>query len=145
MQDFRLSEPIIVTNEGGVRFVAKVRSHEIVTDQPVAGGGADSAPTPLELMAAALGSCVALYIQQFCAVRELPYEGLKIETRYEREGNPSRIAKFFVRATLPPDLPAEYTTMLRRVARTCPAHTTLTLGAGVTVDVVSTAPELVEA
>jgi putative redox protein len=145
MQEVRLSPPIVVTHESGVRFVARAGSHEIATDQPVSKGGAGSAPTPLELMAAALGSCVALYIQQFCAVRDLPYDGLRVEARFQQESTPSRIGKFFVRVDLSSALPSEYATMIRRVARTCPVHSTLTLGAGVTVDIVSHFPALVEA
>lgn len=145
MQDLTQSPPIVVSHEGGLRFVAKIRSLEVATDQPASAGGADSAPTPLELMAAALGSCIAFYVQQFCAVRDLPYEGLSVETRYQSERSPSRIGKFFVRVILPPDLPPDYTAMIRRVARTCPVHSTLTNAAGITVDIVGAVPVLVEA
>jgi uncharacterized OsmC-like protein len=140
-----LSAPITVTHEDGVRFVARARTHEIPTDQKLSAGGEDSAPTPLELIAAGLGTCIALYVHQFCHVRELPCEGLMVEVRHQIETSPWRIGKFLVRLTLPADLPPEYRTMISRVVRTCPAHNTLVHGAGVTVDIISPIPELVEA
>jgi len=137
MEEYEPLKPIFVTHQEGLRFVAQVRSHQIATDQASHSGGVDSAPTPLELLGAALGSCIALYVHQFCEVRELPYEGMSVEVRQRNEANPSRVGKFFVRLTIPADFPPEYASMLARVVRACPVHTTLAHGAGVTLDIVS--------
>ena len=56
------STPTVVTHVSGVKFAIQIRSHEILVDQTLKGGGTDSAPTPLELLGAALGSCVAYYL-----------------------------------------------------------------------------------
>jgi len=61
--------PMVITHEGGVKFAAQIRGHKLIVDQPVGGGGEDSAPMPLELLGAGLGTCVALYVQQFCHAR----------------------------------------------------------------------------
>ena len=55
-------------------------------------------------------------------------------------GNPNRIGTFVVRVLLAHELPEEYAAMLERVARSCPAHGTLTHGAEVEVGIL--APEL---
>jgi putative redox protein len=125
--------PIVVTHSGGVKFTAAVRSHRILVDQPVRGGGEDAGPSPLELLGASLGTCVALYVQQFCHARSLSYEGLRVEVAQEGASAPSRIAKFTVRVMLAHELPPHYMTMLERTAQSCPAHNTLTLGAAVEV------------
>jgi len=125
--------PIVVTHEGGVRFAAQIRSHRIVVDQTVRGGGADSAPAPIELLGASLGTCVAYYVQQFCHSRGLPYDGLRVEVEQHGAQNPARIGRFVVRAILAAEIPAHYAAMLERVARSCPAHNTLSHGADVTV------------
>lgn len=130
-------KPITVVHKDGLRFVAKVRGHRIETDQAQHVGGADSGPTPLELLGAALGSCIALYVHQFCSVRDLPCDGLQVEVRQRNEAHPARIGKFFVRLIMPEELPAHYVVMLARVVRTCPAHNTLVHGAGITVDIVN--------
>ena len=38
-----------------------VRGHELATDQPVADGGDDTAPTPTEMFVGALAACVGYY------------------------------------------------------------------------------------
>jgi len=121
-------EPIVITHVGGMRFAAQVRSHTIVTDQPERGGGEDSAPTPVELLGASLGSCIAFYVQQFCHARGFQYEGLQVEVEQRSEKNPARIAEFVVRVVMPTDIPGHYVEMLERVVRSCPVHNTITDG-----------------
>ena len=125
--------PIVVTHEGGLTFAAQVGSHRIVTDQPIRSGGDDRGPSPVELLGASLGSCIALYVQQFCQVRGLPYEGLRVEVEQSGAANPNRVGRFVARVILAYELPEQYTAMLERVAQSCPAHNTLTLGADVSV------------
>ena len=123
--------PMVVTHQGGMRFGVGIRGHQVITDQPLGAGGEDLGPTPLELLGASLGSCVALYVQQFCHTRGLRYEGMRVEVRPRTV--PGRIERFAVRVVLPVPLPPHYAQMLERVARSCPAHNTLTHGAAVDV------------
>ena len=125
--------PMVVTHEGGVKFAAQIRGHRVMVDQPAGGGGEDSAPMPLELLGASLGTCVALYVQQFCHARGLPYEGMRVEVHtLAAQG---RIGRFDVRVVLPEPLPPQYAMLLERVAKSCPAHNTLVHGADVSVDI----------
>jgi uncharacterized OsmC-like protein len=126
-------KPMVITHEGGLKFAADIRGHRLVVDQPVPAGGEDSAPMPLELLGASLGTCVALYVQQFCQARSLPYEGMRVEV--EPHGAHGRIERFDVRVVLPHALPPRYSELLERVARSCPAHNTLVTGAEVDVQI----------
>ena len=128
-----IDSPIIVTHEGGVRFAAQVRSHRVIVDQPARAGGGDAGPMPLELLGTALGTCIAYYVQQFLLVRGLPYEGLRVAVEQHKAAHPSRIATFVARVVLPSALPAAYAELVERVARSCPAHGTLTNAAQVLV------------
>jgi putative redox protein len=123
--------PMVITHEGGVKFAAQIRDHRVMVDQPQGGGGEDSAPMPLELLGASLGTCVALYVQQFCHARGLPYEGMRVEV--EPRGAQGRIGRFDVRVVMPEPLPPQYAQLLERVAQSCPAHNTLAHGAEVAV------------
>lgn len=125
-------QPMVITHEGGLRFAAQIRSHRLIVDQP-AGVGDDSGPMPLELIGASLGTCVALYVQQFCEARGLPYKGMRVELDTVGAQNPGRIAQFLVRVHLPVALPPQYAELIERVARSCPAHNTLVHGAEVAV------------
>ena len=93
--------PIVVTHEGGVTFAAQIRGHRILVDQSVRGGGNDSAPSPIELLGASLGTCVALYVHQFCMARGLPTAGLHVEVSQHAAVNPNRIGKFTVHVVVP--------------------------------------------
>ena len=119
-------QPIVVTHEGGVRFAAQVRSHRVIVDQPERSGGVDSGPMPLELLGAALGTCIAYYVQQFMHARGLSYDGLRVEIEQHKATGPSRIGAFVARVVIPTAVPPAYIELLQRVARSCPAHGTLT-------------------
>ncbi len=127
--------PMIVTHEGGLKFAADIRGHKVIVDQPRGAGGADAGPMPLELLGASLGTCVALYVQQYCHTRGLPYAGMRVEIDTEGARNPGRIARFIVRVVLPSALPAEHMQLLDRVARSCPAHNTLVHGAEMDLEI----------
>ena len=128
-------QPIVVTHEGGMRFAAQVRSHRVIVDQPERAGGDDAGPMPLELLGTALGTCIAFYVQQFLHARDLPFAGMRVEVEQYKATDPSRVGEFVVRIVLPAQLPAPYGEMLERVARSCPAHGTLTHAAHVKVTI----------
>ena len=125
--------PIVVTHERGLSFAAQIRQHRIVTDQSERAGGEDSAPSPTELISAALASCVALYVYQFCVSRGLLHDGMRIEVLPLNATSPNRIAQLDVRVHLPQELSPHVREMLERVVRSCPVHNTLAHGAAVSV------------
>lgn len=131
--------PIVVTHRDGLRFSAQIRSHELIVDQSEKGGGRDAGPSPIELLGASLGSCVALYVHKFLLTRGLPTESLRVEVVQHSAQNPNRIASFEVRVHLD-DIAAVYRPMLEAVARVCPAHNTLAHGAEVRVAIDVLAP-----
>ena len=125
--------PIVVTYEGGMSFAAQIRSHRVLVDQPESSGGGDAGPMPLELFGAALGTCIAHYLRQYMHARGLPYEHLRVEVEQHKAMKPYRLAAFKVRVVVPVPLPQATVEVLERVARSCPAHGTLTHAADVVV------------
>jgi putative redox protein len=115
----------VITAEGGLRFSAEIRGHRVPTDQLPWAGGEDTAVTPLELLGASLGTCIALYAHQFCTARGIDATGLGITVGYETAKAPKRIARFDVQVSLPPDFPGEYRQAMERAIKTCPVHNTL--------------------
>ncbi len=118
--------PVTVTWDGGVRFTADIRGHKVTVDQPRQAGGEDSAPAPLELVPASLGTCVAYFVQQFLAARGLDSEGLTVSVSATGAANPHRLGRFDVAVRVPGGLPAKYQEAVRRAAETCTVHHTLT-------------------
>lgn len=131
--------PMVITHEGGMKFAAQVRSHRVLVDQPERAGGEDAGPMPIELLGVSLGTCIALYVQQFCQARALPYAGMRVEVEQRGAQSPNRIGEFVVRIVLPEELPPHYAEMLERVARSCPAHNTLDVGASVVTEITTAA------
>lgn len=127
--------PTVVTNVTGMRFGARLRSHTVFTDQSLPGGGTDSAPSPVELLGAALGSCIAFYVREFCLARRLEVEGMRVEVQQRNGKNPARVAEFHVLIVLATELPSQYAAVLDRVVRGCPVYNTLACGATIDVDV----------
>jgi putative redox protein len=138
------SIPIVVTHDSGVRFAIRIRSHELIVDQTLAGGGADSGPTPIELLGASLGSCIAYYVHHFFHTRGLPADAIRVEVTQAGESNPNRVGSFRAKVFLPAEIPSRYLTLLKRVIDACPAHNTLLLGAKIHVGFETPAPALAE-
>ena len=117
--------PIVVTWDGGARFTAEIRGHKLVVDQPAKGGGEDSAPMPLELLPASLGTCIALYVQRFLETRSLDASGLEVSVGTLGAPNPNRIARFNVEVKIPGGVPEKYRDAVKRAAEGCTVHHTL--------------------
>ena len=128
-------QPIVVSWEGGARFTADIRGHKVTVDQPEKGGGEDSAPMPVELLPASLGTCVALYVHRFLATRELDSTGLTVEVTAVGAPNPNRIGKFGIAVKIPGGVPEKYRDAVRRAAEGCTVHHTLTHTPEIVVDV----------
>jgi len=127
--------PIVIRHEEGGRFDVQIRSHHLSVDQTTRGGGDDTAPEPIELLGASLGSCIAYYVCQFCRARSLPCDDVVVTVHQRMAEAPRRIATFVVDVSLPTAIPEHYLEAVERVVRSCPAHNTLALGAQIDVSV----------
>lgn len=128
-------KPITVTWDGGVRFTADIRGHKVAVDQPRQAGGEDSAPMPLELLPAALGTCVAFFVQQFLTTRGLDATGMEVQVFSAGASNPHRIGLLEVTVAVPKGIPEQYREAVRRVAESCTVHHTLTHKPDISVEI----------
>jgi putative redox protein len=117
---------VVATAAGGAAHAVEVRGHRLLTDQPQRSGGSDAAPTPLELMGAALSGCVSLYVQRCLTERGLTAEGVAVEVRPIWRDEPGRVGRYDVILHLPPEIPSALHDEIRRAATACPVHNTLT-------------------
>jgi putative redox protein len=128
--------PIVVTHQAGARFSAQVGAHEIILDQPSSGGGQDAGPSPLDLLGASLGGCIALYVQRSLASRGVALDaGFRVEVTQYTVRNPYRVGRFEVRVLLPDDIVNRYQSLLQGVARACPAYHTLARTADIVIEI----------
>ena len=108
-----------VTFPGGARVDAQLGSHIIRTDQPVRGGGDDSAPAPFSLFLASIGTCAGIYVLGFCEKRGLPTDGIEIVQRMVPDMRTGMIGRIELDIKVPPAFPEKYHEALIRAASQC--------------------------
>jgi putative redox protein len=110
--------------ESQYRHVIKIRTHDVAADEPVETGGADSAPSPQELLAASLASCTAVTMEMYAQRKGWDIGGVEVECEYTpaERGCPTR---FVLALRLPERLSEEQVERLRVIAAKCPVHRTL--------------------
>ncbi|MFF4548566.1 OsmC family protein [Streptomyces sp. NPDC001435] len=107
-------------------YTVDVRGHRLRVDQPPEAGGTDTAPTPTELFAASLATCVAFYAGRYLHRHGLPRAGLRVRTEFTMATDrPARVASLQVVVVPPPELPEERRAALLAVASHCTVHNTL--------------------
>jgi len=116
---------LTVKHEGGVASTIHVRGHQVVVDVPPQMGGEDRGPTPVDLLAGSLGSCVAVYVARYCREVKLPHEGFEVEVEYVHDMETSCVPALKVRIRMPADFPEARRAALMKVAEHCTVHNTL--------------------
>lgn len=109
---------LIITLPGKRRVDAAFGPHVVHTDQPLDNGGDDSAPSPFQLFLASIGTCAGIFVQGFCAKRNLDPSGIRIVERpsYDEQGTLKDVS---LSVELPADFPEKYRDALLRVVEQC--------------------------
>jgi ribosomal protein S12 methylthiotransferase accessory factor len=110
---------IEVTFEGNKKVNANINGHIVKTDQPIAGGGEGTAPTPFDLFLASIATCAGIYIKGFCDQRGLPSENIKITQDVEFSKETNLVSKINIEIKVPADFPEKYVDSLVSVANLC--------------------------
>jgi len=98
---------------------AETNGFTIVTDVPSEPGGSVSAPSPVDLLLASLGTCTSYYVLHFCEQRELSLDGVSLGLDVERNSESKRIAKINITIELPPTFPDRYLDPIVKAASQC--------------------------
>ena len=126
---------ITVTRKRGLAFSVRVRGHEVTLDMPEKDGGSGSGPSPVELMAGALGACVAMMLQGYCDRHEYTDGDVGVSLTLEMADKPKRIGGIIVDVELPEGIPEDKRDAIRRMAERCPVHETLSNPPRVDLDI----------
>jgi len=112
--------------DGTLRHEINVNArHTITTDEPERLGGTDTAPTPHELLAATLASCVSTMIMLYGRHRDWDLRDVSVDVDYDADTTPRKVD---ITVHLPDGLTADQTRRLERVANTCPVRRALETG-----------------
>jgi putative redox protein len=98
--------------------------HTVTVDEPVRVGGDDAGPSPQELLAASLASCVAITIEMYAQRKGWELGEVVVDCNYEpaQRGSPTR---FELVVKLPKELDEQARERLMQIAAKCPVHRTL--------------------
>jgi ribosomal protein S12 methylthiotransferase accessory factor len=110
---------IKVTFPGGLAVAAQVDEFKILTDQPVADGGAGQAPSPYDFFLSSIGTCAGYYALQFCRQRELGTEGLQLSLDIERDPETRQLLKIMIDIQLPDGFPEKYQRAIIKATEQC--------------------------
>ena len=104
---------------GGKRVDAEFGRYRIRTDQPVASGGEDSAPSPFDIFLASIGACAGYFVQNYCQSRGLPTEGIEIVQTMEWHPEQHLVSAVHLEIRVPPSFPAHYRESLVSAVNLC--------------------------
>lgn len=116
---------MLIDFPGGARVDAHFNGFTVRTDQPVMGGGDDSAPAPFDYFLSSLGTCAGIYISGFCRSRGIPTDNIRILQKHEVDPTTHMVRKVTFDIQLPPDFPERYIPAVMRAAEMCKVKKTL--------------------
>tara|TARA_R110002049_G_scaffold274200_3_gene452151 strand:- start:733 stop:1275 length:543 start_codon:yes stop_codon:yes gene_type:complete len=67
--------------KGDVLCSNQIGKHNVMVDEPAAFGGGDTAPSPADLILAALGSCQEIMYSALASSMDIPLESVRIELK----------------------------------------------------------------
>ncbi len=108
-----------ITFPGGARVDASFGPHVVQTDQPPAGGGEGSAPTPFAVFLSSLGTCAGIYVLGFLRQRGLSSDGVRLLQHVRRDPTTGMTDRVQIEIVLPADFPEKYREAVVRAADQC--------------------------
>lgn len=99
----------------------ELRDHRLTVDEPLEAGGHDRGPTPQELLAASLASCVAMTLEMYAERKGWALGRIAVSAEFDspERGSP---AHFKLELRLPRSCSAEQRERLQVIAGRCPVH-----------------------
>src|SRR5579859_5802599 len=124
----------VVRSERGYRTEIHIRNHLVVADELIQDGGADSGPTPMEILLGTAGACIAVTTRAYAQRHNWPLAGISVQLELERfkpedypdyNGDAPYVTEIRERINFEGPLTDDQKKRLLAVSSHCPVHVTL--------------------
>lgn len=126
----------VVVLERDKKFTREIltQDHRLISDEPIALGGADLGLNPYELLLAALGSCTSMTLRMYANHKQLDLQDIQVKLHHSRihaedcdgcEKREPLLDRITRRIQLTGNLTDQQRTRLLEIANQCPVHKTL--------------------
>jgi putative redox protein len=122
------------TGKKGFQTEITANEHRLTADEPIPEGGADTGPTPYELLVAALGACTSMTIRMYADRKQWPVDAVVVRLQHEKihardcrgcETREGKIDHIDREIQIEGPLSEEQRQRLLEIANRCPVHRTL--------------------
>ncbi len=129
-----MSEVIVQGSAAGFAQAIRAGRHHLTSDEPIDAGGADSGPSPYDLLLSALGSCTSMTLGVYARRKQWPLESVTVRLRHSRihatdcaecETKEGLLDRIELEIQLVGELSEEQRLKLLEISRKCPVHRTL--------------------
>lgn len=134
MNSDAVRDVVVRGGASGFAQTVEIGMHHLTADEPVAGGGTDTGPTPYDLLAAALGTCTSMTLAVYARRRGWPLDTVSVRVQHSRvhaadcaacETKEGRIDRLERVIEMTGALTADQRRDLLAIADRCPVHRTL--------------------
>jgi uncharacterized OsmC-like protein/alpha/beta superfamily hydrolase len=126
----------VIVRECDKKFTREILTphHRLISDEPIALGGADLGFNPYELLLAALGSCTSMTLRMYANHKQIDLQDITVELHHSRvhaedcsgcEKQKTQIDVITRTIQLHGNLSDQQRTRLLEIANQCPVHKTL--------------------
>lgn len=98
---------------------AETNGFTIATDVPSEPGGSVSAPSPVDLLLASLGTCTSYYVLHFCEQRGFSLDDVSLSLDVDRDDESKRIERIKIDISVPSSFPERYLDAVVKAASQC--------------------------
>jgi putative redox protein len=109
----------------------RVGKHNVVADEPEAGGGMNAGPRPYELLLAALGACTSITLRMYAERKGWDVGAIEVSLRFIKDGDTDRIERTL---RFGKGLSPEQRARLLEIAGKTPVTKTVMHGAAITTN-----------
>lgn len=129
-----LREVVVHGSAKGFAQEVSVAGHRFVVDEPMAFGGADTGPSPYDLLVSALGACTSMTVALYARRKRWPLDAVTVRLRHSKihavdcaecDTKSGMLDGIERDVELHGDLSEQQRAQLLEIANKCPVHRTL--------------------